>query len=304
MRILVTGAGQIARGLVDELTSRGDEAIVLRRASDPVPGARTTSGDAADRALLGELARDADAIVHTVHAAYDPVSWRRELPHREQAVMDVAAELGIPVIFPESVYAFGRGAEDLREGAPVDPCSPLGRVRAELLEARARHAARTISVVAADLLGPTATAKGSVPRSTVIDPVRAGRTAWVLGDPDAPHSITWIPDLARAMLAAVERSASLAPDGDAVLHAPTPPAISLRQLARAVAAASGSSEPAVRSIPVWAMLALAPFSSATRSLRRQLYLWDRPAVLREGRLTTELGLRPTHWDAIVASEIG
>jgi len=94
-----------------------------------------------------------------------------DLPDREQAVMDVTAEYGVPVVFPESAYAFGTAAQDLDDGpddgpdggtaeravtGEVEPASPLGEIRARLLAARAAHPARTLSVVAADLIGPTA----------------------------------------------------------------------------------------------------------------------------------------------------
>ncbi|MCL6424196.1 NAD-dependent epimerase/dehydratase family protein [Brachybacterium sp. JHP9] len=295
MRSLIIGAGQIGQSLVAELHSRGHETVVLRRSADPVLGTSTVAGDAADRQLLTELARGASAIFHTAHAAYDPRSWRRELPHRERAVMDAAAEAGIPVVFPESVYAFGRGAENLHEGDPVQPCSPLGEVRAELLDARRAHGARTLSIVASDLLGPTATAKGSIPRATVVDPVSSGRSAWVLGDPDTPHAMTWIPDLAHAMAESAARAEQLTTSGDAVLLAPTPPAISLRALAQFV---DESESPRVRRIPDWALVPLFPFSPTTRSLHRQLYLWERPVRLHPGALTTVHGLAPTPWDAM------
>ncbi|MGX5692739.1 NAD-dependent epimerase/dehydratase family protein [Dermacoccus abyssi] len=284
MRAFITGAGQVARGLINELT-RTDEAVVLRRSNEPIPTARVTPGDAADRASLRALAAHSDAIFHCVHASYDPRAWRRELPEREQAVMDVAYELGKPVVFPESVYAFGRSAESLFEGAPLDPCSPLGEVRAEMLSARRAHPATTISIVAGDLIGPTATIKGSVPKATIIDPIVAGRTAWVLGDPDAPHSMTRIPDLARAMLTASSRADALAPGGDAVLHAPTPPAVSQRRFAQQQADELRLASTRVRAIPNWALLPLVPFSPTTRSLRRQMYLWDYPMVLHPGVLT-------------------
>lgn len=289
MRIFITGAGQIARGLVHEIIERGDEAVVLRRSPGPVPGATVIVGDAGDRAVLLEAARGADAICHCIHAAYDPRAWRRELPHREQAAMDVAAELGIPIVFPESVYAFGHRAEDLREGAPLSPCSPLGEARAELLSDRHAHAATTLSIVAADLIGPTATSKGSVPIATIIGPIRSGRTAWVMGDPDAPHSMTRIPDLARVMVDAAARAGELAAGGDAVLHAPTPPAVSQREFARQVAGTLDGAEPQLRAIPRAALLPMLPFSPTTRSLRAQWYLWDRPMVLRPG----VLGAAPT-----------
>ena len=292
MRTLITGAGQIGTQLARDLSAAGHEVTVLRRGTGAVPGARVVSGDAGAVADLRAAGTGADAIFHCIHAAYSAPAWRRELPQREIAVMDVAAELGIPVVFPESVYAFGRGARELTEQTPIAPASPLGEVRADLLAARSAHPARTASVVASDLIGPTATAQSSVVLALLFTPARAGRAAWALGDPDAPHAVTTIPDLVRAMIAAVP----LATDTDTRLLAPTPPALSQREMARDAARISGVRPRATHRIP-WGVLAAAGLASPlARELSRQRYLWNAPSILRPGRLSAELGLEATPWE--------
>lgn len=296
MRYLITGAGQIGTQLALDLTHDGHDVVVLRRSDTSLPGTRTISGDAGDPAIVRTAAAEADAIFHCIHAAYSAKIWRRELPHREQAVMNVAAELNIPVVFPESVYAFGRGAAQLSETSQIAPVSPLGRVRAELLKARAMHPARTASVVASDLFGPTATRNGSVVLSTVVEPARKGLRAWVLGDPDAPHAVTHIPDLTRAMTASVP----LATENDATLIAPTAPARSLRHMAEDAAARAGQESIArVTRVPAIALASAALFSATARELFKQRYLWNAPSTLVPGRLTTELGLEATPWSEIL-----
>jgi nucleoside-diphosphate-sugar epimerase len=310
MHYVITGAGQIGTQLALDLLGEGHEVTVVRR-SDRVPeGAHLLRGDAGDPALLARAVRGdrgggrpAAAIFHCIHSAYDSRAWRRDLPQRETTAMDVAAQAGIPVVFPESVYAFGRGARDLREGAGLAPASPLGQMRAELLAARATHRATTLSVVAADLVGPTATTQSSVFRQLVIAPTASGRNPWVMGDPDVSRSVTYIPDLTRAMITAADHAAELAPAGDAVLLSPSTAPLSQRDMAASAADALGIARPTVRSIP-WPVLGLAGlFSPMLRELHRQRYLWDAPAVLREGRLATELGLQATPWDEVLRTEL-
>lgn len=235
MRYVVTGAGQIGTQLTRDLISAGHDVVVIRRGREVVDGAELFRGDAGDRDLLRRAVGDPDrtdragdpdrtaAVFHCIHTSYDSRAWSADLPQREQAVMDVAAAQGIPVIFPESVYAFGTGARALSEEvvASAAPVSPLGRVRAALLDARREHPARTLSVVAADLVGPTADPKTSVFTLMVLGPASRGRTARVLGDPDVPRSVTYIPDLSTAMTVAAVNARELAPDGDAVVVAPS-----------------------------------------------------------------------------------
>ncbi len=295
MRYLITGAGQIGTQLALDLVAADHEAVVLRRGNTPVQGARTQMGDAGNPATVRAAAEGVDAIFHCIHAAYSAKTWLRELPHREAAVMDIAAELDVPVVFPESVYAFGRGAQHLSEHSPLAPVSPLGRVRAQLLEARAAHRARTASVVASDLLGPTSTSNGSVVLGTLLVPASRGARAWALGDTNAPHAITYTPDLTRAMLAAV----SLAKQGGVTLLAPTAPARSQRQVVADAAAAARCVNAGISRVPTAAFALGAPFSATMRELFHQRYLWNAASELLPGLLTTELGLLPTPWERVL-----
>ncbi|WP_312801611.1 ATP-binding cassette domain-containing protein [Corynebacterium variabile] len=118
----------------------------------------------------------------------------------------------------------------------------------------------------------------------------AGKRAWVLGDPDVPRSVTWIPDLTAAMVSAAEHAGELAPRGTAVLLAPTALTITQRQMAEAVAP---DGRARVSHIPWWILRVAGVFSPMMRELRRQRYLWDAPAVLRPGHLEERYGLRPT-----------
>ncbi len=292
MRYVITGAGQIGTQLAIDLIGAGHEVTVIRRGEGVVEGAALVRGDAGDRDLLRSvvLGKGVAAIFHCIHTSYDSRAWTTDLPPREQAVLDVAAEAGIPVVFPESVYAFGTGAQELTEEVlaqtPV-PASPLGEVRAQLLASRAAHPATTLSIVAADLIGPTADPATSVFEMLVLGPASSGKTAWVLGDPDARRSVTWIPDLTAAMVAAAEHADTLVSDGDAVLLAPASVTMAQRQMADA---ASPDRKATVRHIP-WPVLRVAGwFSPMMRELHHQRYLWDSPAVLGRGILETDFGV--------------
>lgn len=305
MQYLITGAGQIGTQLARDLIGRHHEVAVLRRSPVPIPGTTLVQGDAGDRELLREAMAGAEAVFHCTHTRYSAKAWERDLPQRERAVMDVAAEYGVPVVFPESVYAFGMGAQHLAEDSPLDPVAPLGRVRAALLRNRAAHPAQTLSVVAADLLGPTAAPATSVFLSMVLTPVARGRRAWVLGDPDAPRSATYIPDLTRAMATAADRADEFASDGDAVLLAPSLPPLTQREMARRAAKALHGADgvrpaPPVSRIPAAAFSAAGLFSPMARELSNQQYLWRAPAVVGEGRLVRDFDLRPSSWHDVLA----
>ncbi|SMY12169.1 NAD-dependent epimerase/dehydratase family protein [Brevibacterium jeotgali] len=299
MHYLVTGAGQIGAQLVRGLTDSGHSVTVLRRSTAPVPGAHTLSGDVADPRLLREAADGASAIFHCVHSSYDHKAWLRDLPHREAAVMDVAAELDIPVVFPESVYAYGERARSLKESSAAAPVSPLGEVRAMLLASRASHTARTISVIAADLIGPTANPQSSVLQLLVMDPAGRGRRAWIMGDPDAARTFTYIPDMTRAMVAAAQNAEVVSAAGDAVLTVPAAPALTQREMAADAARAKGRKPAGVSRIPTWALRIVGFASPLFRELAAQSYLWAHPSVLEPGMLARERTVEPTPWTEVL-----
>ncbi|MGO1228744.1 MAG: nucleoside-diphosphate sugar epimerase, partial [Brachybacterium sp.] len=218
-------------------------------------------------------------------------------------VLDTAASAGIPVVVPESMYGFQGGASDLAEGSPLSPRDAKGEIRGQLLAQRRIHDARTLSLVAADLSGPTTVGTGAaVVTAMLIERIAAGSRPIVVGDPAAPHALTFVPDLAAAMLHAARHADRLAPDGDAVLHAPSAPARSQAELITAASALLGARGRRPLVIPRLAVRALAPLNSFARELHGIAGLWYAPCVLRPGILTTQEELQPTSWeDALEAT---
>lgn len=306
MHHLVIGEGQIGRAIIDQALADGDTVTVLRRtAKEPVPGMRRVTGDVLDPAALGAALEGADAVMATFHAPYDARLWREQLPPRELAVLDAAAERGIPVVFPESFYGFQGWAAALAEDAAPAPQDEKGRVRMELLAARRAHAARTLSIIASDLIGPSTVGTGAaVATAMVIEPLLAGRRAILFGRADAPHTLTHVPDLASAMLHASRHAERLTgATGDAVLNAPAAPARTQRELIAEVSRLLGI--PARRPVPIpRATLALvAPVSAFVRELHGVSGLWYRPSVQLPGRLEREEGLVATSWEEAIDATV-
>ncbi|MFT9772401.1 hypothetical protein ACMZ29_07120 [Brevibacterium casei] len=184
-------------------------------ASEPVADSGATSvttdgrlswsqGDASSRdAVRGAAAEvGAEAIFACVHTAYDSRVWARTLPGLEAAILDAAAELDIPVVFPESVYAFAGLTTPITADAPFAPVEDKGRIRQQLLEARTAHPARVASVIAGDLIGATASPTSSVVRLCITERIAAGNRAFVPARTDVPHGITVIDDMAATMIQA------------------------------------------------------------------------------------------------------
>src|SRR5699024_10676770 len=137
----------------------------------------------------------------------------------------------------------------------------------------------------------------------LIERIVAGAHPVVIGDTEAPHSLTFVPDLAAAMLHAARHAQRLAPDGDAELHAPSAPARSQREL---IAATSALLDVPVRRplvVPRIAVRALSPLSTLARELHGIAGIWYAPCVLRPGILAAQEGMRPTSWEDALAATV-
>ena len=102
-----------------------------------------------------------------------------------------------------------------------------------------------------------------------------------MGDVRVPRSITYIPDLVRGMMYAVENAHDL----PSVVHAPVLDPMSQVELARAFARVASKPETSgVFQIPWTVMKVAGVFSQTFRELHNQRYLWDSPHVLHTGML--------------------
>ena len=287
---LVTGAGPVGSTIALQLAERGESVrLVSRSGRGPDhPGIDRVAADAADPDALAELTTGVAAIHHCIHASrYEAATWRRELPVAERAVLDAAHRVGAVVVFPESLYAYGPVDGPMSEDTPRTASGGKLGIRVELLAARAAHPTPTVSVAASDFYGPRVLTAHAGDR--LIPLVLAGRPVTMIGSLDQPHSFTYVPDLAAAMITAAHREDLW----DRVLHAPTAPAVTQRELVRLTAAAAGVSMPRVSALPVWTLRAAGIVSPGARELAETGYMFTRPFVIDSRRSEELLGLRPT-----------
>ncbi|OZC69344.1 epimerase [Rhodococcus sp. 15-725-2-2b] len=283
---VVTGAGPVGWTVAEQLAAQGHSVRVLTRSGSgpdhPIIERRAVDIEADD---LRPHLSGATAIYHCTHVAYEDKVWRDKLEAMEKRVLDAAA--GTVVAFPESLYAYGRVDGPIREDSPRDATFRKLGVRTELLAARDAHATPTVSVAASDFYGPRVLTSHMGER--VIAPILAGKPIRVVASADLPHSFTYVPDLAAAMITAAA-SPSL---WNTVLHAPTGPAVSQRSMIEMFSAAAGLTAPKVGVIPAWVMRALRLVPGPMKELGDTLYQFRYPYVLDSSRSESILGQQPT-----------
>ncbi|MFO1217803.1 MAG: epimerase [Burkholderiaceae bacterium] len=205
---LVLGAnGRFGGAAVQAFGAAGWRVLAqARRAPEQLPpGARHLGIDMADTARLAAAAQGVRAVVYAVNPPY--TQWAAQaLPLARQG-MALAERLGATFMLPGNVYNFGAHMPAvLREDTPQRADTRKGRLRFEMeaeLAARAALGLRSVVIRAGDFFGA---GSGSWLDLVIAKDLRRGRLVYP-GPLDVPHAWAYLPDLARAFVAAASHGA-------------------------------------------------------------------------------------------------
>lgn len=287
---VVTGAGPIGATIATKLADAGHRVRLLTRSgSGPEhPLIERLRVDVSQAAPLSSALNGADSVFHCIHGSkYAAKSWREELPRAERRVLEAAAVVNAVVVFPESLYSYSSPETVMTEDSPRLATHGKRGIRTALLAARAASETRTVSMVASDFFGPSVRTAHAGDRMVPL--ILAGKRVQVMGSANIPHSFTYVPDLATAMIRAAETPQAW----NAVLHAPTLPALTQRELAQAFAAAAGVPTLSIGAIPSWVVKSAGIVSPQMRELAEMLYQFQQPFVMDSTASQKILHLSPT-----------
>ena len=280
------------------LASRGAQVrIVTRRGSGPEAASiERVAADATDPARLVELARGATALYNCANPPYH--RWPTDWPPLAASLLQAAEASKAVLVTMGNLYGYGPVDRPLTEDLPLAATGVKGRIRAQMWkDALALHQAgriRATEARASDFLGFRV---NSVLGETVLARTTKGRTGYVLGDPDVPHSFTAIDDVAVTL-------AALAGDPRAwgrAWHVPTAPAVSQRQAAIRAHELIGLPAPKLMRVPAAVLWTAGLFSPLLRELRETRYQFVRPFILDSSLAERTFGLKPTPLDESLAA---
>ena len=295
---LVLGAtGGIGGEMVRQLLAAGWQVRALTRGELPSPrsdGVSWLRGDAMLRADVLAASAGCSVIVHAVN----PPGYRDwdklVLPMLDNSIAAAQAQ-GATIVLPGTVYNYGTDAFPvLTEDAPQRPATRKGAIRVELearLERAAGGGARVLIVRAGDFFGPHA--GNSWFAQGLVKPGQPVRAITYPGKQGIGHQWSYLPDVARTMVALLAMRDSLPPfarfhlaghwdqDGRQMTDAIT----------RVVSQSTGRA-PRVTAFPWWQMALAAPFVATLRELREMRYLWQTPVRMDNARLLAVLGHEP------------
>ncbi|MFD2474434.1 NAD-dependent epimerase/dehydratase family protein [Amycolatopsis silviterrae] len=274
---VVIGFGPAGAATAALLAGRGERVRVIGRSPrDDEPGLEHVALDAADQAALVEATKGAAAIYNCASPPYP--RWATDWPPLQASICAAAEANDALLVSLGNLYGYGPVDGPLTENLPLAATGTKGRVRALLSEQlHALHdegRIRMVEVRASDFFGPGVTDGGHLAARVVPNVLREQKVQ-VFGDPDAPHSWTYIPDVARTLVAAAREEKAWG----RTWHVPTGPPRSARVMVAMLCEAAGVAPVAVQRLSPALLRAGALVSPMLRELREVRYQFDRPYVL-------------------------
>lgn len=298
---VVFGAGQVGVALAAHLDGLG---VAVRAVSRRRPLTLTGSvdwqqADVADGEAAADAAEGASVIYQCLNAPY--TRWPELFPPLQRSVLGAANRTGSLLVTLENLYGYGpTGGKALTEDLPLAATTSKGRVRAamtaELLAASTEGRARIAIGRASDFFGPGAsetTLGGRVFGNAV-----AAKRADFIGNPDLPHTYSYVPDIAAglAVLGTDERAVGQ------VWHLPGPETVTTRAVLELIAGDVGHPVP-VRSVPKLVVRALGLLNPMMRGLAEMAYQFEEPFVLDTAKYEAMFGATGTPLDVAVKETV-
>jgi nucleoside-diphosphate-sugar epimerase len=299
---VVFGTGQVGNALCAHLFSLDlpVRAVSRHRSSTLVEGVDWRAADVTDPEAAIDAAKGASVVYQCLNAPY--TEWPKRFPPLQRSVLSAAERNDALLVTLENVYAYGpTHGSPMTEDLPLAATTVKGRARAamtqELLSVADTGRVQIAIGRASDFFG------AGVTETTLGERVFAnavvGKRADFLGNPDLPHTYSYVPDIAIGL-------ATLGTDARAVgqvWHLPGPETVTTRALLDLVAAEVGHPV-AVRSVPKLVMRALGLFNPTMRELVEMTYEFDEPFVLDTTKFESTFGTSGTALNAAVSETVG
>jgi nucleoside-diphosphate-sugar epimerase len=298
LHVVLGGTGGAGADTVKELVARGNR---VRATSRTIPSSHDAvvewmAVDALNAGDIDRACQGASVIYHCVNVPY--ANWSTQLVPIAKATIAAAASARATLVVMDNLYMYGPPDGPMTETTPRRPAGKKGQIRAELenlyLDAHKSAKAKIVIGRASDFYG--AHANSSVVM-LVIDPMLRGKAASWIGSLDAPHTLSYLPDVAWGLVTLGERPDSLGQ----VWHIPADEPLTGRQLITMVADELG--RPVRSSVISKPMMVLAGlFNPQIREATEVFYQFAKPFVMDATKFTKAFGTRITpHPEALRAT---
>lgn len=206
--ITILGAGGcVSNELVKLLSLRKHPfRLVSRRGTSAAGAAETVAADLADKDQTIRAIAGSSVVYLLAGLKYDHRVWEETWPRIMSNVIEACKRGGSRLVFFDNVYLYGKVIGRMTEDTPFRPSSKKGEVRARIATALIEEwkAGNVTAMIAraADFYGPHA--KNGVANALVFDPMSRNQKPMSLVSDVLPHSYSYVPDAAQALLTLAE----------------------------------------------------------------------------------------------------
>lgn len=292
MYTILGAGGSVSNELVKLLAAREIPFRTVSRHGGATPGAAETRvADLTEHHATVEVVAGSDVVFLLAGLKYDHKVWAEQWPRIIDNAVDACKQAGAKLIFFDNVYMYGKVSGPMTEETPYRPTSRKGKVRAQIatrLEQAWKQGEFTAMIArAADFYGPDA--KNGIPNMMVFEPLSKGEKAMCLVSDALPHSYTYVPDAAHALITLAETPAAW----NQIWHLPTSPQpMTGREFIFQAAEAMGKA-PKYRVLSKTMVKLAGVFNPTIREVHEMLHQNDSPYLFDSSKYARAFGFAGT-----------
>lgn len=292
---VIFGTGPLGLAVMDELVMQGKQVTLVNRrgtAPETLPdGVQIMAGDATNPADVARICAGADVVFQCAQPHYH--EWSEKFPPIIAGIIGGVSQTDARLVVGDNLYMYGAtDGAPIHEDLPYAATGRKGRTRAALAQQLLDvHAAGDIQVTlgrASDFYGPRV--MGSAVGDVVFDAALAGKPINVLGNPDLPHTYTYIRDFARALVVLSERREAFG----RAWHVPSAETVSTRAFVEMVGEAVGDTQDGSTALKLrpagkWVVSLLGLFNPTLREFKEMMYEFEEPYVVDHSQYKAVFG---------------
>jgi nucleoside-diphosphate-sugar epimerase len=291
---VVLGTGAIGRAIMEELVKRGESVRIVNRSGkmDEVPaGVEVAASDLYDETKVKEVTRGAKVVYQCSQPNY--FEWAKKFPSLQKSIIDALTGSDVKLVLVENLYMYGdTNGKPLAEDMPHNAHTRKGKTRSEMSNAAfAAHREGGLCVTAgrgSDFFGAWGLPTAAMGERTFY-PLLHGKAANLVGNIDAPHTHTYIPDFGKALVILGERSEA---DGQA-WHVPNDnPRVTQREMVNMIAAEMGV-EPKMSAMGRTMMRIGGLFVPEAKEMVEMMYEFEQPFIVDSSKFEKTFGMKAT-----------
>lgn len=291
LHTILGSTGNIGTALAKDLSAYTDNIrLVSRNPSKINPKDQLMKADLLNPSEVDAVVKGSGIVYLVAGITYKTKIWQEQWPIIMKNTIQACKKHGAKLVFFDNMYCYDPGyVGHLTENSPVNPQSQKGKVRAKIakmiLDEIQAGKLTSMIVRAADFYGPGA--KLSFLNESVINRMKAGKTAQWLFAGDKKHSFTFIPDAAYA-------TAVLSQQEDAwnqVWHLPTSKAYPTGQETVNILAKHLNMEPKLQILGPFMLNLVSLFIPVLKEVKELRYQLDQDYCFDSTKIENAYGLK-------------